>query len=126
MNERFKILAVFMLLSVSLTVSAQDKRDMFNPVNYAIISQTIAPDARAAGIGDVGVATDPDVNSQHWNPAKYPFTISRAGIALNYTPWLRQLVNDIDLAYLAGYYRIGEYSAISSSLRYFSSLTLKI
>ena len=54
MNERFKILAVFMLLSVSLTVSAQDKRDMFNPVNYAIISQTIAPDARAAGIGDVG------------------------------------------------------------------------
>ncbi len=120
MNERLKILAVFMLLSVSLTVSAQDKRDMFNPVNYAIISQTIAPDARAAGIGDVGVATDPDVNSQHWNPAKYPFTISRAGIALNYTPWLRQLVNDIDLAYLAGYYRIGEYSAISSSLRYFS------
>lgn len=120
MNERFKILAVFMLLSVSLSVSAQDKRDMFNPVNYAIISQTIAPDARAAGIGDVGAATDPDVNSQHWNPAKYPFTISRAGIALNYTPWLRQLVNDIDLAYLAGYYRIGEYSAISSSLRYFS------
>ncbi len=120
MNERLKILAVFMLLSVSLTVSAQDKRDMFNPVNYAIISQTIAPDARAAGIGDVGAATDPDVNSQHWNPAKYPFTISRAGIALNYTPWLRQLVNDIDLAYLAGYYRIGEYSAISSSLRYFS------
>lgn len=120
MNERFKILAVFMLLSVSLTVSAQDKRDMFNPVNYAIISQTIAPDARSAGIGDVGAATDPDVNSQHWNPAKYPFTISRAGIALNYTPWLRQLVNDIDLAYLAGYYRIGEYSAISSSLRYFS------
>ncbi len=120
MNERFKILAVFMLLSVSLTVSAQDKRDMFNPVNYAIISQTIAPDARAAGIGDAGAATDPDVNSQHWNPAKYPFTISRAGIALNYTPWLRQLVNDIDLAYLAGYYRIGEYSAISSSLRYFS------
>ena len=120
MNERLKILVVFMLLSVSLTVSAQDKRDMFNPVNYAIISQTIAPDARAAGIGDVGAATDPDVNSQHWNPAKYPFTISRAGIALNYTPWLRQLVNDIDLAYLAGYYRIGEYSAISSSLRYFS------
>ena len=120
MNERLKILAVFMLLSVSLTVSAQDKRDMFNPVNYAIISQTIAPDARAAGIGDAGAATDPDVNSQHWNPAKYPFTISRAGIALNYTPWLRQLVNDIDLAYLAGYYRIGEYSAISSSLRYFS------
>ena len=70
----------------------------------------IAPDARSAGIGDVGAATDPDVISQYWNPAKYPFTISRAGVALNYTPWLRQLVNDIDLAYLAGYYRIGDYS----------------
>ena len=71
-------------------------------------------------MGDVGAATDPDVVSQYWNPAKYPFTISRAGVALNYTPWLRQLVNDIDLAYLAGYYRIGDYSAVSGSLRYFS------
>lgn len=93
---------------------------MFNPVNSAVTSQTIAPDARAAGMGDVGAATDPDVNSQYWNPAKYPFTISKAGVALNYTPWLRQLVNDMDLAYLAGYYRIGDYSAVSGSLRYFS------
>lgn len=93
---------------------------MFNPVNTAVTSQTIAPDARAAGMGDVGAATDPDVVSQYWNPAKYPFTISRAGVSLNYTPWLRQLVNDIDLAYLAGYYRIGNYSAVSASLRYFS------
>ena len=97
-----------------------DKLNTFNPVEHAIISETIAPDARGAGMGDVGAATDPDVNSQYWNPAKYPFCISRAGIALNYTPWLRQLVNDIDLAYLAGYYRIGDYSAISGSLRYFS------
>jgi len=103
-----------------LTVSAQDKRDMFNPVRNSVTSQTIAPDARAAGMGDVGVATDPDVNSQYWNPAKYPFAISRAGVALNYTPWLRQLVNDMDLAYMAGYYRIGDYSAVSASLRYFS------
>ena len=83
-------------------------------------SQTIAPDARSAGMGDVGAATDPDVNSQYWNPAKYPFCISRAGVAVNYTPWFRSLVNDIDLAYLAGYYRIGDYSAVSASLRYFS------
>ena len=103
------------------TASAQDEKTvMFNPVEHAVISQTIAPDARGAGMGDVGAATDPDVNSQYWNPAKYPFCISRAGIALNYTPWLRQLVNDIDLAYLAGYYRIGDYSAISGSVRYFS------
>ena len=96
------------------------KTTTFNPVEYAVISQTIAPDARAAGMGDVGAATDPDVNSQYWNLAKYPFCISRAGVALNYTPWLRQLVNDIDLAYLSGYYRIGDYGALSGSLRYFS------
>ena len=109
-----------MLLSLSLSAWAQDKQNMFNPVNTSVTSQTFAPDARAAGMGDVGVATDPDVNSQYWNPAKYPFTISRAGVALNYTPWLRQLVNDMDLAYLSGYYRIGEHSAVSGSLRYFS------
>lgn len=116
----YRVMGIFVLAQIVTTASAQDKRDMFNPVNTAVTSQTIAPDARAGGMGDVGVATDPDVNSQYWNPAKYPFTISRAGIALNYTPWLRQLVNDMDLAYLAGYYRIGDYSAVSGSLRYFS------
>ncbi len=108
-----------LVLSVA-TASAQDKRDMFNPVKTSVTSQTIAPDARAGGMGDVGAATDPDVNSQYWNPSKYPFAISRAGVSLNYTPWLRQLVNDMDLAYLAGYYRIGDYSAVSGSVRYFS------
>ena len=115
-----KLLFLLVFLFLPLTMMAQDKEDMFNPVHSSVTSQTIAPDARAAGMGDVGAATDPDVNSQYWNPAKYPFTISRAGVALNYTPWLRQLVNDIDLAYLAGYYRIGDYSAVSGSLRYFS------
>lgn len=115
-----RLLVVAILALVSVSVAAQDKRDMFNPVNTSVTSQTIAPDARAAGMGDVGVATDPDVNSQYWNPAKYPFCISRAGVALNYTPWLRSLVNDMDLAYLSGYYRIGDYSAVSASLRYFS------
>ena len=118
-----RVMAILFTFHFSLLTSSaedDDKVSMFNPVEHAVISQTIAPDARAAGMGDVGAATDPDVNSQYWNPAKYPFCISRAGIALNYTPWLRQLVNDIDLAYLAGYYRIGDYSAISGSLRYFS------
>lgn len=109
-----------MLAVASAGAFAQDKLDMFNPVNSSVTSQMIAPDARAAGMGDVGVATDPDVNSQYWNPAKYPFCISRAGVSLNYTPWLRQLVSDMDLAYLSGYYRIGDYSAVSASLRYFS------
>lgn len=115
-----KIYTTIVFLLFTITVKAQDTKSQFNPIEHAVVSQTIAPDARAAGMGDVGAATDPDVNSQYWNPAKYPFCISRAGISLNYTPWLRQLVNDISLAYVAGYYRIGDYSAISGSLRYFS------
>lgn len=117
------MVAILFAIHCSLfTAQAEDDdaKMLFNPVEHAVISQTIAPDARGAGMGDVGVATDPDVNSQYWNPAKYPFCISRAGVALNYTPWLRKLVGDIDLAYLSGYYRIGDYSAISGSLRYFS------
>jgi hypothetical protein len=120
MMKANKIHITVVLLLLAVTTRAQDTKSQFNPIEHAVVSLTIAPDARAAGMGDVGVATDPDVNSQHWNPAKYPFCISRAGIALNYTPWLRQLVNDISLAYVAGYYRIGDYSAISGSLRYFS------
>ena len=115
-----KGLLLSFFLACSLTTMAQDKKNFFNPVSTSVTSQTIAPDARSAGMGDVGAATDPDAVSQYWNPAKYPFCISRAGVALNYTPWLRQLVSDMDLAYLAGYYRIGDYSAISGSLRYFS------
>ena len=114
-------LAALALMGISpLTATAQEKKDMFNPEKNSVTSQSIAPDARAGGMGDVGAATDPDVASQYWNPAKYPFTISRAGVSINYTPWLRQLVSDIDLAYLVGYYRIGDYSAVSGSLRYFS------
>ena len=125
MNKTMKVLMAGCLSLLSWQASAQDsqgdsKESLFNPVNYAVISQTIAPDARGGGLGDVGAATDPDVNSQYWNPAKYPFNISRAGVALNFTPWLRSLVNDMNLAYLAGYYRIGDYSAVSASLRYFN------
>lgn len=120
MNTRQIVIIACVILMLPMKMAAQDKANMFNPINTSVTSQTIAPDARAAGMGDVGAATDPDVVSQYWNPAKYPFTISRAGVALNYTPWLRQLVSDIDLAYLVGYYRIGDYSAVSGSLRYFS------
>ena len=118
--KRLTIIVLSLLAAFSNVVAQDEKLSEFNQVEHAVISQTIAPDARAAGMGDVGAATDPDVNSQFWNPAKYPFCISRAGISLNYTPWLRQLVSDIDLAYLSGYYRIGDYSAVSGSIRYFS------
>ena len=85
-----------------------------------MISQTIASDARAAALGDIGAATDPDVNSQSWNPAKYPFTISRAGVSLNYTPWLRQLTEGIALVNAVGYSRLGDYQALSGSIKYFT------
>lgn len=93
---------------------------MFNPVTTSVTSLAIAPDARGGGMGDVGAATEADVFSQYWNPAKYPFCVARAGVGLSYTPWLRKLVSDINLANVAGFYRIGDYSAVSASLRYFS------
>lgn len=118
---KYKIALLLMsFLAFATTIKADGEKDKFNPVNTAVNSLKIGPDARAGGLGDIGAATDPDVNSQAWNPAKYPFCISRAGIAVNYTPWLRKIVNDIDLAYVAGYMRLGDYTAISSSLRYFS------
>ncbi len=108
-----------MLVLISALPSFAQK-DQFNPVHTGVTSLSIAPDARAGALGDVGVATEPDANSQFWNPAKYPFNIARAGVSMSYTPWLRQLVSDIDLVNLAGFYRIGDYSAVSASLTYFS------
>ena len=84
MKYMTRIVAIIVAAITVLPLAAQDKKDMFNPVNTSVTSQTIAPDARAAGLGDAGAATDPDVVSQYWNPAKYPFTISRAGVASLY------------------------------------------
>lgn len=117
---RFKLLSIIAAVMYVVTVNAQDVKNQLNPVYHGVTSLAIAPDARGGGLGDVGAATDPDVNSQYWNPAKYPFCISRAGVSLNYTPWLRSLTPDIDLANITGYYRIGNYDALSASLRYFS------
>lgn len=113
------------LIVASLILSAQNvlaQKQVFNPVYTGVTSLSIAPDSRAGAMGDVGCATDPyyDNNNQYWNPAKYPFTNSNAGVSLCYTPWLRQLVSDIDLANLTGYYKVDDYSAVSSSLTYFS------
>ncbi len=102
--------------------AANDGKNEFNPVETGVTSLSIAPDARGASMGDLGAATDPDANSQFWNPSKYAFAYSQAAVSLNYTPWLRKLVNDIFLADLSGYYKIGsgDNQAISASLRYFS------
>ncbi|MCQ2345153.1 MAG: type IX secretion system outer membrane channel protein PorV [Paludibacteraceae bacterium] len=95
-----------------------------NPVITSMPSLTISPDAHASGMGDIGAATRPDMTSQHWNAAKYAFMgdvmDSRGGFVASYTPWLRELVGDIDLAYLCGFYRFDDLQAISASFTYFS------
>lgn len=98
------------------------KENDFNPVNTGVTTLGIAPDARSTGMGYLGAATDPDVNSQYWNPSKYAFGYSQGGMALSYTPWLRKIVNDIFLAELVGYWKpgSGDNQAISTSFRYFS------
>lgn len=123
MTRNIVIITFALFLSVfSAFGKGENTKDQFNPVTTGVNSLGIAPDARGASMGDLGVATDPDVNSQYWNPAKYAFAYSRAGLSLSYTPWLRKLVNDINLAYLAGYWKFGyeDVQALSASLRYFS------
>ncbi len=119
MNKKSFVLCALLCSSMAAMADG-DKETMFNPVSTGVTSQSIAPDARGGGMGDIGAATEADVHSQYWNPAKYPFNIARAGVGVSYTPWLRQLVNDINLAYMSGFYRIGDMQALSASLRYFS------
>jgi long-subunit fatty acid transport protein len=123
-----KIVKINILIGCILIVSqaslwAQvNKKEDFSPINTAVPSLSIAPDARGGSMGDNGVASGSDIASQYWNPAKYAFNYSNAGIGLSYTPWLRKLVNDVALAYLSGFYKIGQNDnqAIGASLRYFT------
>lgn len=123
-NRSLKLWSLVVLLFISATklYAQENVKAQFAPINTAVPSLSIAPDARGGGMGDNGVATLPDVNSQYWNPAKYVFNYSQAGVSLSYTPWLRKLVNDVALVNLSGYYKLGSYDrqAIGASLRYFS------
>ncbi|MCD8387461.1 MAG: type IX secretion system outer membrane channel protein PorV [Bacteroidales bacterium] len=112
----------FALAALLVAMAAMAQKNEFNPVETGVTSLSIAPDARGASMGDLGAATEPDANSQYWNPSKYAFAYSDAALSLSYTPWLRKLVNDIFLANLSGYWKIGheDNQAISASLRYFS------
>lgn len=112
------LLCILLLLPDKLKAQEPD----FNPILTAMPSLQIAPDARGGGMGDVGSATMPDVYSQHWNAAKYPFITTDAGLAFSYTPWLSNLINDINMLYASGYWKFGndKLNAISTSLRYFS------
>ncbi|MEN8202867.1 MAG: type IX secretion system outer membrane channel protein PorV [Bacteroidota bacterium] len=113
------------LISTSMSLSGQISSGELggadlNTIQTAVPFLTIAPDSRSGAMGDVGVASTPDVNSQHWNVGKYAFIDSKGGFAISYTPWLRNLIPDINLAYLSGFYRIDDKQVVSSSLRYFS------
>ena len=116
-----KVLFSLAAILCAVTMSAQSVDETMNPLITSMPSLSIAPDARAAGMGDLGVATEADFNSQYWNPAKYAYMYSKGGITANYTPWLRKLVSDIDLAYLAGFYNFGDLGGgIGASFTYFS------
>lgn len=123
MNLSAKILLPVAISGVCAAPAAlADGKNDFNPIQTGVTSLGIAPDARGASMGDLGAATDPDVNSQFWNPSKYAFAYSSGGVGISYTPWLRKLVNDIFLANLSGYWKLGQddNQAVSASLRYFS------
>ena len=124
MNRLQSVCLICFLLMTTMASKANegDAPSQMNPIYTGVPSLTIAPDARGGGMGDIGVATSPDMASQYWNPAKNAFAWSKAGIMLSYTPWLSKLVDDIDLVNLSGYYKLGsdDRQAIGATVRYFS------
>ena len=118
-----KFYVTFLLWIGFLSIARAANGDDFNPLTSGAPSLTIAPDARGSGLGDVGAATEPDIYSQYWNPAKYAFSYTTGGIGLSYTPWLSKMVNDIDMVYLTGFHKIGgsDRQALAASLRYFTA-----
>lgn len=122
-----KRLALIGLMMTSMGIAAQAKTNLngtssTNTVTTAVPFLRISPDARSGAMGDVGVAISPDANAQFWNVSKMPFAAKKFGVSATYTPWLKDLVPDIYLAYLSGYAKFGQNDnqAISASLRYFS------
>lgn len=113
------LLVSFLILSVTATL-AQDGDPQYNTITTGVPFLTIGPDAIGGGKGDVGAASKPDLYSQFWNPAKYAFIDQDMGVGLAYTPWLRNLVSDIGLAYLVGYKRLDDVQTVSASLNYFT------
>jgi len=116
-----KLTALVLLLGGATSVVNAQQANTINVVTSAVPFLRISPDARAGGMGDVGIATAPDASSGFWNLAKTPFNTNKGGLAVTYTPWLKDLgLNDVYLASLAGFYKIDDDQAISGSLRYFS------
>jgi hypothetical protein len=111
---------ILIVLSGKTLLLAQSSSGSLNAIQTVVPFLTIAPDSRAGAMGDAGVATSPDVYSMHWNPAKFAFIDGNGGIGISYSPWLRNLVPDINIAYLAGYKRIDTKQVIAASLIYSS------
>ena len=117
----FRLFVVLALVFITVeNVKAQGTLSGANTITTGVPFLGITPDSRAGGMGDVGVGTSADVTSQHWNPAKYVFMESEMGVGLSYSPWLRNLVDDINMAYLSGYKKLDDIQSISASLRYFA------
>ncbi|MBW6535247.1 MAG: type IX secretion system outer membrane channel protein PorV [Mariniphaga sp.] len=114
------LLVIALVVTTAEMANGQATTSGANTITTAVPFLSITPDSRAGGIGDAGVGTTPDLSSQHWNPAKYAFMESEMGVSLSYSPWLRNLVDDMNLAYLVGYKKIDDVQSVSSSLRYFS------
>ncbi len=108
------------LLACGLSSTVKAQVDDINVVTTAVPFLRISPDARSGGMGDLGVATSPDANAGFWNIGKVAFNQSKGGVAASYTPWLKNVVNDVFLASVAGYYKLDENQALNASLRYFS------
>jgi hypothetical protein len=109
-----------LLIVVSGAVNLYSQETDTRVIQTVVPFLTIAPDSRSGAMGDAGVATTPDVYSNHWNPAKFAFIDGTGGVGISYSPWLRNLVPDINIAYLSGYYRIDKKQVVSSSLLYSS------
>ena len=126
--KRVKFLSlVFVMIITAMNLKAQNTGDEvlgqnldYNVISTAVPFMLIAPDARSSAMGDVGVSTSPDVYSMHWNPAKYAFIEEDFSVGLAYSPWLRSLVNDMNIAYLAASKRVSPKATVAASLRYFS------
>lgn len=121
-----KLLSLLLLLLLTPAASILYSQDKLNAIQTVVPFLTIAPDSRAGAMGDAGVATSPDVYSNHWNPAKFAFIDGKGGVGISYSPWLRNLVPDINIAYLSGYYRIDKKQVLSSSLIYSSLGRVKV
>ncbi|NQU32177.1 MAG: type IX secretion system outer membrane channel protein PorV [Bacteroidetes bacterium] len=120
MRQKILILLIATVLFSNVNAQIEKNGQQLNTITTAVPLLMIGPDARAGGMGDGGVASSADANSMHWNPAKYAKIADDMGFALSYTPWLRNLVNDINLAYVSFYKRINPMSTFATTLRYFS------